>query len=155
MLQKTVSQILVDFFCHFARNVRNVHQISINNINGIPIEFLNIFFKISNKLYGWIAAILDTVRKVVEEGADIEAKDGNGQNLLQWAAYSGNDHWSNGNFIISKKNTNSTNKNKLNWNSGELEVVKYLLGKGANIESKDDHGMTPLLLSASEGSWKY
>lgn len=91
MLQKTVCKNLVDSFRHFAWNVGQIHQIFYNNIKEISIEFVNIFLQISNNLYGWIAAILDTVKKVVEGGADIEAKDGNGQNLLQWAAYSGND----------------------------------------------------------------
>lgn len=47
------------------------------------------------------------------------------------------------------------NKNEFNWNSGHLEVVKYLLEKGANIEAKTNRGWTPLYFSFVVGNLKF
>lgn len=49
----------------------------------------------------------------------------------------------------------STNKNELHWNLGHFKVTKYLIENGANINDKDNHGMTALHFSSSYGSWKY
>ena len=34
---------------------------------------------------------------------------------------------------------------------GQLEVVKYLCSKGAKVDSKDKHGITPVLAAIWEG----
>ncbi|KAF5120884.1 Histone-lysine N-methyltransferase EHMT1 [Metarhizium anisopliae] len=60
---------------------------------------------------------------LVDNGADVEAKDENGRMPLSWAAE--------------------------NWN-GEA-TVKLLLEKGADIEPKDEDGRTPLWLAAEKG----
>jgi len=41
----------------------------------------------------------------------------------------------------------------LHWASdyGQVEVIEYLLSKGANIEAKDNFGITPLLAAVYEG----
>lgn len=43
----------------------------------------------------------------------------------------------------------------MNWNSGHLDVVKYLVGKGANIEAKTNRGWTPLYFSIVVGNLKF
>lgn len=41
----------------------------------------------------------------------------------------------------------------LHWAAdyGQVEVIEYLLSKGANIEAKDNFGITPLLAAVYEG----
>lgn len=46
----------------------------------------------------------------------------------------------------------SINKNELNWIPGKLEIVKYLVEKGAEINSRSNTGKTALYLSASQGN---
>ncbi|KAK4077918.1 uncharacterized protein Triagg1_3612 [Trichoderma aggressivum f. europaeum] len=62
------------------------------------------------------------VKLLVEEGADIEAKDGDGQTPLLWAAIVGHE-----------------------------TVVKLLVEKGADIEVEDNFGQTPLSRAAENG----
>lgn len=38
------------------------------------------------------------------------------------------------------------------WNPGQLEIVKYLIEKGANKEAKNRDGLTPLLSFCSIGN---
>lgn len=56
---------------------------------------------------------------------------------------------------ILDKTPKPTNKMFLNWNSGHLEVVKYLVEKGANIEPVSCDKFTPLHWSAFYGNWEY
>lgn len=39
----------------------------------------------------------------------------------------------------------------MNWNPGNLEITKYLIEHGANIEAIDNEGKTPLILSSFNG----
>jgi ankyrin repeat protein len=57
----------------------------------------------------------EVVKVLLEKGADIEAKDEDGQTSLMWASY-----------------------------RGYSEVVELLLENGANIEAKDNRGKTAL-----------
>lgn len=43
------------------------------------------------------------------------------------------------------------NKNQLNWCSGYLEVVKYLVENGADIRAKNNGGQTALDVSVANG----
>lgn len=44
--------------------------------------------------------------------------------------------------------------NKLNRSPGRLEIVKYLIEKGANVEAKDTIGNTPIHFSTWQGKQK-
>lgn len=43
----------------------------------------------------------------------------------------------------------------MNSNLGSLEVTRYLIEMGANIESTDMHGHSALHISSRQGNWKY
>lgn len=59
-----------------------------------------------------------------------------------------------GNSDILKDN-NSINENELDWILGRLDVVKYLVVKGADIDAKANNGHTALLDSCLFGNSKY
>lgn len=44
--------------------------------------------------------------------------------------------------------------NEFYWSPGHLEIVKYLLEIGANIEAKDINGKTARNLASSKGNCK-
>lgn len=67
------------------------------------------------------ASHLEVVKYLIENGADINAKDSNGDNLLMIA---------------------------LEYR--ELDIVKYLLEKGANVNIKNNEGKTVLDLARNE-----
>jgi ankyrin repeat protein/Cdc6-like AAA superfamily ATPase len=96
------------------------------------------------------------VRLLLENGADVESKDGSGRTPLSWAAENGHeavvklllekgaelefkDHW--------------YGRTPLSWaaENGHEAVVKLLLEKGAELESKDRGGRTPLSWAAENG----
>ena len=62
---------------------------------------------------------------MVENGADINAKDDGGWTALMLASY-----------------------------NGEFEVVKYLVESGANINAKDNDGRTALMLASLNGKFE-
>ena len=37
---------------------------------------------------------------------------------------------------------------------GHLQIVKLLLGHGAEVDSKNDNGMTPLIAASQTGHWE-
>lgn len=41
----------------------------------------------------------------------------------------------------------------MNWNLGHLEITKYLIEKGSDINAKDNDGMTALHYSSLCGNW--
>ena len=62
------------------------------------------------------------VQLLLDKGADINAKDSNGETALMEAA-----------------------------DNGHLEVVKQLLAKGADVNAKSSYGYTALLYAADQG----
>lgn len=68
---------------------------------------------------------LDSVKFLVENGANIEVKNKDGYTPLIVAS----------------------------WN-GHLEIVKFLVEKGANVEAKNDYGDTPLTLASMDGNFE-
>ena len=65
---------------------------------------------------------LDGIKRLIESGADLDAKDGAGWTALMVAC----------------------------WN-GYTETVKLLISKGANIEAKDNTGWTALMVACWSG----
>lgn len=66
---------------------------------------------------------VETLRKLIDSGVDIETKDSNGLTPLMWAA-----------------------------KANSIDSTKKLIAMGANIEARDKKGLTPLIWSAKEGS---
>ena len=62
------------------------------------------------------------VKKLIAEGADVNAKDNFGQTVLMWAAC-----------------------------RGHIEIAKLLIESGADVNAKDSTGDTALIFAASEG----
>ena len=65
---------------------------------------------------------LETVKLLIENGADIDAKDKDGYTVLMYAS-----------------------------NNGNLEIIKYLVENGADINIKDKNGDTALNYARTEG----
>lgn len=55
-----------------------------------------------------------------------------------------------------KKVLKQTNyKNSSNWKLGHLEVTKYLIGEGVEVEAANNNGSTALHSSSYSGNWRY
>lgn len=93
---------------------------------------------------------MEVIKYLIEQGAEIEAKDINGWTTLIHSSAAGNSEY----WTFKKKYTNN-NEPELNWNTGHLPVTKYLVENGANIEAKTKQGATALMISSLEGDWKY
>ena len=65
----------------------------------------------------------DTIKALIDAGADVNVKDNNGTTALMYAVYYGN-----------------------------TEIVKTLIAAGADVNAKDNNGFTTLISAANEGN---
>ncbi|MEI0518875.1 ankyrin repeat domain-containing protein [Brachyspira murdochii] len=65
---------------------------------------------------------LETLKALIENGADVNVKDDYNKTALMYAS-----------------------------EKGHLEIVKYLLDKGADINAKDNYGKTALMYASEKG----
>lgn len=90
---------------------------------------------------------MDVARILIEAGADINVEDDNGQSPLHWAIQKGNC-------------TNSHFHAHLifcfhpNQNPGATDFAKYLIEKGADVNSKDENGFTSLHRAVHKGNYQ-
>lgn len=112
---------------------------------------------------------IHTVRRLISEGADVDKYDESQGNPLYWAVKSNHSNIAkvlldNGATFFaydssqerhvhdkfqSIKDEHCKNSLHLAARLGKLEAVKDLLGKGANVNAKNDTGETPLHIAAT------
>jgi ankyrin repeat protein/tRNA A-37 threonylcarbamoyl transferase component Bud32 len=95
---------------------------------------------------------LKIVEYLVEKcGADVNAKDSTGNIPLHWAAFEGKLNVVR--YLVEKNRANNINAKDDNGQTplhlaisgrGQLDVVQYLVGKGANVNAKNKKRETPL-----------
>jgi len=97
---------------------------------------------------------LADVKELVEAGANINVKDGNGWTALMFAT--DKKHLDIVKYLV-EKGADINVKDKFSSSAltyailrNSLDIVKYLVEKGADINVKNDKGVTALILAASE-----
>ncbi|WP_188153322.1 ankyrin repeat domain-containing protein [Wolbachia endosymbiont of Pentalonia nigronervosa] len=91
---------------------------------------------------------INLVKKLIEQGADFNVKDNRDMTPLQLAAK--NDHLSIVKYLIEEKGVNSSNIFDA-VESGCLGLVRYLVDKGIDINTRGSYGSTLLHLAALNG----
>lgn len=101
---------------------------------------------------------LDTVRALLQQGADVNAPQGDGMTALHWAAER-NDPDMAAMLVYAGANLSAGTRIghytplHLASKTGSVAVVKTLLQAGANVEARSTNsGVTPLHLAASSGN---
>ena len=98
---------------------------------------------------------LKKVKRLLNEGADVNAKDEDGWTPLHWAAYYG--HLNVVKLLVDRgADVNAKSKageTPLHWAAanGHLDVVEFLVDRGADVNAKSKAGWTPLHLAADKG----
>lgn len=95
---------------------------------------------------------LDEIKRILNEGADVNATEGGGNTPLMEAAYYDNyeamELFLEKGADIHRKNGYEQTALHLAANSGNTECIKLLLEMGSEIDEKDSEGKTPLILAA-------
>ena len=95
------------------------------------------------------------VRSFVKNGANVNAKDYDGENVLSLAADEG--HTAVARILLDKganinaKDDDGETALMIAADEGHTAVARILLDKGANINAKNDDGETALMIAADEG----
>jgi len=98
---------------------------------------------------------LDVVNWLLENGANLEAKDNQGWTALTWAANAGQTE-----IVVSliKAGASLEAKDNLGWtaltcaaNAGQTEIVASLIKAGAYLDAASTSGLTPLMAAAFKG----
>jgi len=101
------------------------------------------------------AGDLDKVKKFIEQGTHVDAKDKAGLTALQWAIMQ--DHKDVAAFLIDKgADINVRDKRGQTplhqaCSRGRKDMAEFLIAKGAHVNLKDKDGQTPLHLAANRG----
>jgi ankyrin repeat protein len=98
----------------------------------------------------------EAVKRLLEAGTDVNARNNLGDTPLMWAARNGHTETVKL-FLESSADVNANNNygwTALMWAAryGHTETVKFLLEKGADANRENRHGNTALLFAAYEGS---
>ncbi|KAH0537836.1 hypothetical protein FGG08_005449 [Glutinoglossum americanum] len=98
------------------------------------------------------------VRRLLETGADVSTRDGNGCTALRMAARGGHEAvvqllLEKGAGAVAETENGSTLLHEAARNGHEV-VIQLLLGKGADINSRDKAGWTPLHTAIANGQGK-
>jgi hypothetical protein len=96
------------------------------------------------------------VSRLIERGADVNARDSDGVTALMGAAIDGNTELAR---VLIEKGADVDSQAENGWTAlhiaainGDLDVARILIEKGANVNEDDQHGETPLMLSVFEGN---
>ncbi len=97
------------------------------------------------------------VRQLIDEGADVGAKDAMGRTSLHVAAFYGRPKTAelliaHGAEVNSKDRVGMTPLHAATL-VGDLSEIEVLLNSGADIQAVDDNGLTALHLAAAIGQW--
>jgi ankyrin repeat protein len=99
------------------------------------------------------------VKRLLELGVDVDARDVDGGTSLQWAA------WYGYSGIVATLLDYGADVNAADHTSGRralheaaehghVETVKILLGRGAEVDARDKWTWTPLHRAATQGGWR-
>ena len=112
-------------------------------------EHVDLFWKSAEK------GLLNIFKDLISKGADINAKNNNGNTPLHIASYNGYlpivEYLVNNRADINTKNKND--RTPLHYASfeGHLSVVELLINKGADKDAKDECDRTPLHIASIQG----
>ncbi len=98
---------------------------------------------------------IKNVRELLANGADVDAKDKNGETALHWAACDGRVDVAKiliekGADVDAKSNFNETSLHKAAF-YGHVEVVKFLIENGVNVDATNNYWWTVLHEAAFYG----
>jgi ankyrin repeat protein len=122
---------------------------------------LLVFTVVAAALWGCAAPLLDAskhgdthaIANLLDRGAAINARDGNGYTALHWAAYAG--HSDSAEILVERgADVDAVDNSKMTPLMVAVcyshdNVARYLLEKGANVNAHDGGGWTPLDYAAS------
>jgi ankyrin repeat protein len=99
----------------------------------------------------------EAVRKLIKDGAEINAAQGDGMTALHWAAMRGDAEMA-ATLLYAGASTRATTRLNnytplhLAAQAGHLAVIEALLKGGANASAATSNGTTPLMLAAASGN---